>query len=249
MMSSERAARMRAGSWAWCVFMATMVGWLAGCAVTSPYWDYVPDSTSAPIPFQVWSDGTSAVYVECANDTGAHGNPSAGDASYVAAATIHPNTQPSLDSAGAALYSGSTQVVLPSACWKYFSDYDFWQANVRVVRLGSDGKKVPFSNFDKAGLECLGREVGKAASWFGALNKGCEKHFLGSDTATPYIVLRIDGYANGVASAAAPAPSSSDEKAKKLKPPADGRASGLPKFTEIPLATPEQLRLAGRVAK
>jgi hypothetical protein len=207
-----------------------------GCSITSPYWDYVPASITTPIPFQAWTLSTAAHYVECANDTTGHGSPSAGEASYINAATLWPSSQPSLDSVGAAIYSASKQVTLPSACWKYFGDYDFWQANVRVVQLGADGKKQPLRSYDLDGLECLGRENGKVARWNGHLNKGCEKTYLGSSTVIPYIVLRIEGYQNGIeASASAPV-------SKRSKPlPALRQSDSLPVMqVELPSAAQVQ---------
>ncbi|MFM2419252.1 MAG: hypothetical protein RL385_3975 [Pseudomonadota bacterium] len=182
-------ASISAASRAAIVSCLTLIG---SCAITSPYWGYVPASTSAPIPFQTWGFNTGTRYVECANDTGGHGNPAAGEASYIPVTTLYPTTQPSLDSQGGAIYSASKSVPLPSVCWKYF-DYGegYYQANVRVVTLDSAGKKSPLSSFDLAGLECLGRETGRAASWSAYLNKGCEMKYLGTTEQIPYIVLRI----------------------------------------------------------
>jgi len=171
---------------------------LTGCAITSPYWGYVPDSISAPIPFQAWSGSTSALHIECADETTGHGNPSDGEASYIPVATMNPSSSPSLDSTGQAIYPASTKVALPSECWDWFSDYNFWQANVRVVLVNASGRKVPFANYDLDGLSCLGRETGKVGRWNGSVNKGCEMKFANTGDLIPYIVLRIDGYQNGI---------------------------------------------------
>jgi hypothetical protein len=103
-----------------------------------------------------------------------------------------------LDSTGAAIYSASKSVALPSECWDWFGDYEFWQANVRVVQLNEEGKKVPFASYDLNGLSCLGRETGKVGRWNGHVNKGCEMKYSNTGAAIPYIVLRIDGYQNGL---------------------------------------------------
>jgi hypothetical protein len=198
-----------------------------GCAISSPHWDYVPESISAPIPFQAWATSSAnPVVLECANDTSAHGWPTAGDASYVHVTNLSLSSAPSLDPAGSAVYSASAKVALPAQCWKYFGDYDFWQANVRIWQL-NNGSKTMFTSFDEPGLECLGREIGKARSWLGFFDK-CEKRYLNSDDKIPYIVLRIDGYANGTDGAAPqPAP-------RRLPlPAADERVRDLPAVQQI----------------
>jgi hypothetical protein len=244
-LAGGRALRFVAGT--------LITGVLAGCAITSPHWDYVPASISTPIPFQAWNSSTGPLYVECANDTGAHGSPSAGEASYIAAATLTTSALPSLDSAGNAIHSASKQVTLPRACWKYFGSYDFWQANVRVVRL-QDGKKVPLSTYDLKGLECVGRENGKVGRWYGFVGKGCEKKYLGTSTAIPYIVMRINGYNNGLkpsvpappvrpgALPAHPVP----PRPGIVLPPSNSVPNGTPRAADVPPITPTAI---GQAAK
>lgn len=216
---------------------------LSGCAVTSPYWGYVPASTSAPIPFQAWTPKNDApVVVECATSTTAHGNPTDGEASYIVAANIAVSASKSLDGAGGALYSASASVILPSSCWDYFGDYDFWQANVRVSQTTnwSDGThKVIFSSYDKPGLECLGRETGKRASWSGAVGHDCEMTYLGESTKIPYIVLRIDGYAAGASAAtgAGFAPSGARRDRREVRPTV--RVAGAPPVQAIDPLPPQ----------
>ena len=195
----------------------------AGCTISSPHWDYVPDTIATPIPFQAWTTSTAnPVVLECANDTSAHGWPTAGEASYVHVTNLSLSSTPSLDPAGSAVYSASANVALPSQCWKYFGDYDFWQANLRIWQNNGSGRSI-FTSFDKPGLECLGREVGKARSWLGFFDK-CEKRYLGGGDKIPYIVLRIDGYANGAPLSGAQRPMS-----RKLQPlPSDERIRDLP---------------------
>ncbi|MET0287919.1 MAG: hypothetical protein ABW352_25745 [Polyangiales bacterium] len=168
---------------------------LEGCAITSPHWDYEPASTSAPIPFQAWSPSANALYIECAEETSAHGAPSG--ESYIAVATLQPGSSPLVDSAGQSIYGASLHVALPTSCWDYFGDYDFWQANVRVVMIDEEGKKVPFTSYDQSGLACLYREITKAGRWNGHVNKNCEYRLSDGELA-PYVVLRIEGYQNGL---------------------------------------------------
>lgn len=217
-----------------------------GCAVTSPFWGYVPDSTSDPIPFQAWAVNTSnSVVLECADDTSAHGWPTDGEASYIHVANIPVSTSPSLDPSGLAVYSASTSLALPATCWKYFGDYDFWQANLRLSQV-NNGSKVIFSSFDAAGLECLGRENGEERSWLGFFDE-CEKRYLNSDDKIPYIVLRIDGFAAGGDTSPAPV-----RPRIKAKPVADEKIANLPAVQVIAPISPEvkaQLIEAQNIAK
>lgn len=179
-----------------------------GCVFTSPHWDYVPESTTTAIPFQMWTPvTTSPVVVECAVETSAHGWPVDGDDSYIVVDTIPVSTGPLLDSDGMEMFTASAMLTLPSDCWDYFGSYDFWQANVRVSQevpniFGSGTSTQYFSSFDLAGLACLGQNAGANASWLGHLDEGCEKTYLGTDDVIPYLVMRIDGYANGLQSTA-----------------------------------------------
>lgn len=221
--------------------LAVCAAVLPACTVVSPYWGYVPDSTSAPIPFTAYTTQTaSPVVVECATDTSAHGWPTDGEASYTVAASIAVSTYAQRDTTGANMYVASRNVTLPSSCWKYFGDYDFWQANVRVSQMqtvsGSTSKRI-FTNHDSSGLQCLGRESGAAGSWLGFVGKGCEHKFLGSDEVTPYIVMRIDGYASGLGDTAASAPAAPAKAKLKLAAPAgnlpDGQALKVMKAVPI----------------
>ena len=243
--ANGRALRFVAGT--------LLTGLFAGCVITSPHWDYVPASISTPIPFQAWNASTTPLFVECADDTGAHGNPSAGEASYIPAATLNTSSLASFDSAGNAIYSASKQVTLPRVCWKYFGSYDFWQANVRVVRL-QDGKKVPLSTYDLKGLECVGRENGKVGRWYGFVGKGCEKKYLGTSTAIPYIVMRINGYNDGL-KPSVPAPPSRPgvlppgplpPRPGLVLPPSNGVPSGTARAADLPPLTPAAIDQAAK---
>jgi len=211
-------------------------GALPGCAVTSPHWGYVPESTEASIPVQAWTAHTGhPVVVECATATSAHGWPSPDESAYIVAANLPVSSSALLDAQGSVMHSASGNVTMPSSCWNYFGSYDFWQLNLRVSQLqpnttGGGTTKRIFSSFDLDGLECLGRENGAAASFHGFVGKGCEKTYLGQDEQIPYIVLRIQGYQNGLAQAnlsnlrAAPAgphqnPSSVDPSVRQKSAP------------------------------
>jgi hypothetical protein len=215
---------------------------LSSCAVTSPYWGYVPASTTAAIPVQAWTPYTNApIVVECAQATNAHGGPSPDESAYIVAATIPVSTTANLDSEGTAMYTAAANVTFPSACWDYFGSYDFWQINLRITQvqpnaLGSGTTKKVFASFDLDGLSCLGSTNGAAGAWYGFVNQGCEKTYLGSDDAIPYIVLRIDGYNNGLnARAAAPVDK------KKVAAPPESNAKTTDKILSVTPVTPEQI--------
>jgi hypothetical protein len=162
----------------------------SGCVISSPTWDYVPSSTEAAIPFQAWTTSNETpVTLECATDTEAHGSPVNGDASYIHVADLQTADTGSLDASGYVVYSVSGMHALPSRCWKFFGDYGYWQANLRVTQV-IDGEMHSFSSFDNAGLECLGRENSKAGSWFGFTDK-CEMRYAGKTDKIPYVVLRV----------------------------------------------------------
>jgi hypothetical protein len=221
---------------------------LPGCAVTSPHWGYVPDSTEAAIPVQAWTSyTTNPVVVECATSTNAHGSPP-GESAYILAATLPVSSGDILDSEGNVMHSASGNVTMPSDCWDYFGDYDFWQLNLRVSQVqpattGGGTTQRVFSSFDSAGLECLGSHNGAAASFYGFVGQGCEMTYLGEDTQIPYIVLRIDGYANGLARTSARATPARPRKDPSSVDPA-ARQKDAPRLTPIiPLTLQEVERL------
>jgi hypothetical protein len=222
---------------------------LEACAVTSPHWGYVPDSTAAPIPVQAWTaHTTNPVVVECATATNAHGSPDPGESAYIVAASLPVATANILDSEGNVMHSASGSVTMPSQCWDYFGDYDFWQLNLRVSQIqpassGGGTTKRIFSSFDTEGLECLGSTNGAAASFYGFVGQGCEKTYLGEDTQIPYIVLRITGYENGLARASGRAAAPRPHKDPNAVNPAE-RQKDAPRLTPIvPLTLEEVDRL------
>lgn len=217
----------------------------SACTVTSPHWDYVPESTSATIPVQAWTPYTSApIVVECAQNTNAHGGPSPDDSAYIVAATIPVSTGALLDSDGNSMYSAAANVTIPSACWDYFGSYDFWQLNMRITQmqpnpLGSGTIKKVFSSFDLSGLSCLGSTNGAAGSFLGFVNQGCEKTYLGSDELIPYITLRIEGYNNGLNARASTTNARRAVPEQALAP----NTKTTEKILSITAVTPEQVEM------
>ncbi|MEO1337689.1 MAG: hypothetical protein AAFV29_18745 [Myxococcota bacterium] len=182
--------------------------------------------------------------IECARETTAHGSPRNGDASYRTVTTLWPDSHQHYDSFGSVMYSASTKVALPSECWDYFGSYGFWQANIRISQVVS-GQRRMFTSFDANGLECLGRENGKAQSWTGYLNQGCEKTYLGSTTKIPYLVLRFDGGPDGIADGASAASPTIQGEVMKAKTPsirADVKPTNIEDITPILSPTDTQVR-------
>ena len=186
------------------VLISTILLQIQGCLITSPFWGYRPSSTTAPIPFQVWTYYNShPLRVQCATSIEGDGTLSGGVVSYINVGTIPISNRPSLDGEGTPMYSAASNITLREECWHHFTGHGGYSlANIRVTQLqpafsgggGGGTTTVIFDSFDKIGLECLGREVGKAQSWFGYFNKGCEKR-LGSGTSAPkapYIVLQVN---------------------------------------------------------
>ena len=218
---------------------------LGACSVTSPYWGYEPASTSTAIPFQAFATSTATpVVVECADDTNAHGWPTDGEASYIVAASLPVSTSAMLDSTGGKIYSASGNVVLPSTCWKYFGEWGFWQANIRVSQvvpaIGGGTTKRIYSSYDLTGLACLGQKTGAGASWFAALGQGCEKTYLDSDEQIPYIVLRFDGDSSGAGSSEQSAKVTGAAKRAAKKFAADSLEGAGPAVQQIVPLTREQ---------
>ena len=168
----------------------TVLASLNGCLMTSPYWGQEFNSQTDVVPLQAWTTKKDFdVKYECA--TGYHGGvyPSAGSAAWVHIDTVSPQQQSLKDSFGGKVYGAGIKRVLPASCWRYDTVYSFWYTAVRATQTTNTGV-TSYQNFNKAGLECLGTEVGKATSWFGWINKGCVLNYSGSSTPIPYVLIR-----------------------------------------------------------
>jgi hypothetical protein len=145
---------------------------LSGCLMTTPYWNQEFADHTKAVPFQAFTTNKSIqVKFECAKAF--HGGlyPDAASATWVLVGNVTPQGQPLLDSDGNSVYGARKSAVLPAACWRFDPANSIWYAAARATQgAGQD----PFFTFDNAGLECLGRENGKAASWFGWIGKGCQ---------------------------------------------------------------------------
>ncbi|HEX9876314.1 MAG TPA: hypothetical protein VGC50_06650 [Gammaproteobacteria bacterium] len=154
---------------------ATGVMMLNGCLLTSPYWNQEFEDHTDAIPMQAFTfDASEQVRFECAKAY--HGGlyPSATTATWVLVGNATPQSQPLLDSYSAGVHGARRLSTLPATCWRFDPANSIWYAAVRATQneLVADGQNY-FYTFTKAGLECLGREVGKAASWTGWIGKSC----------------------------------------------------------------------------
>lgn len=158
---------------------------LSGCLLTSPYWNQEFSSHTAQIPLQAWTtDSSEDITFECS--PAYHGGlyPYWGPV-WSEVITITPELPGALDPAGSRIYSAAYKNVLPSNCWRRDPANNIWYAAIRAVQDGDE-----YSTFDKVGLECLGRENGKAASWFGWLSKSCTKTYSNSSNNIPFVIFR-----------------------------------------------------------
>ena len=171
---------------------------LSGCLITSPYWNQEFISHTSAIPLQAWtSHAGHPVRVECSQAF--HGGlypPSSGSWSHVA--NLNPQSPGVLDGGGSHVYSAGSKMVLPASCWrpentsaglKYFAAVRMIQYKPKI--FGSGYEDVTFSTFDKPGLECLGRENGTDASWYGYIGEGCTNTYSGgSTTEIPFVIFK-----------------------------------------------------------
>ncbi len=158
---------------------------LSGCLLTSPYWNQEFSSHTNQIPLQAWTtSSTQAVTFECS--PAYHGGlyPYWGP-TWSAVTTVSPDLPGALDNAGSRIYSVSYKAVLPGSCWRQDPGNGIWYAAIRAVQNGNE-----YNTFDITGLECLGRENGKAASWFGWIGDGCTKTYSNSNNNIPYVIFR-----------------------------------------------------------
>ena len=159
---------------------------LTGC-LTSPYWNQKFPNHTSSVPLQAYTENkTTQVKFECAKAF--HGGlyPDEASVSWAFVANVSPQTQPLLDSVGNKIYGASKSTTLPAACWRKDAN-QIWYAAVRATQ-GSGSSLVKFRTFSKTGLECLGREVGKAANWGGWIGKGCTATYSGG-TEIRYVIF------------------------------------------------------------
>ncbi len=162
---------------------------LSGC-MTSPYWNQEFEDRTGLIPLQSFTtDKTKVVKFECAKAF--HGGlyPDEGSAEWVLIDTVMPSQQSLKDSFGSKIYGAGIKRVLPDSCWRQDGSNSVWYSSVRATQ-GSGSNLRNFSTFDRDGLECLGRENGKATRYSGYIGKGCVKTYFESTEPIPYVIFR-----------------------------------------------------------
>lgn len=165
---------------------------LSGCFLSSPYWNQAFDSHTDKIPMQAWAtDKNFTVKFQCAQ--AGHGGlyPFGGTPTWHLVANVAVADTAIFDPSGAMVYTAGLSKTLPSACWRQDPANGIWYAAVRASHPTSDGPYFYYT-VDKAGLECAGRENGKAASWYGWYAQTCYKTYSNSSTHVPYVIIRAD---------------------------------------------------------
>lgn len=180
---------------------------LTACVFDSPYFGQTFTSTASTIPIQTWTtDNTRPVKIECSKAY--HGGlyPAFEPETWLPVADIAPGSQPSYDPNGGVIYNAGRSQVLPAECWHADGAYNppKYMTALRATQQTASLSTTVFRVFDAAGLECLGREIGKARSWIGWMSPGCALNYSNSSTPLPWV--KIIANAQGAASMATARP-------------------------------------------
>ncbi len=232
----------------WRAVFISAAAFLSGCLFESPYWAQTFATTTTPIPIQTWTvDKTHNVKIECSQAYHGGLQPAFGPEVWLPVTDIVPSTLPSYDTNGAAIYSAGVKLSLPAACWYADGAYSppKYMSALRATQLTSSGSTTTYRVFDLTGLECVGRENGKAGSWFSWLSKNCAKTYSGSSTLLPWVKVIANG--PGAAAMSRSLPASAAMQAFSA-PTNTVTADSLNKrfqseVTDLKWATPEQTRL------
>lgn len=163
---------------------------LSGCLLISPFWNQQFANHNNAIPMQTFTMNNSyPVKFECAKAAHFGLYPSADAAVWVSITSAYPSANPAFDPLGASVYTAGINTALPASCWRQDPANSIWYAAIRATQSTSSSGTTQFQTFTKAGLECLGREVGKATSWTGWINKNCAATYSGSTTTIPYTIV------------------------------------------------------------
>lgn len=168
---------------------AAVVSSLSGCLLTSPYWNQSFSSHNMAIPIQTQVTNNSApVKIECANAFHGGTYPPFETPTWNLVTNISPQTTPTYAPNDSPIYGAGVKMVLPESCWHLDEGNNLYYTAIRATQT-INGSKTEFKTFDLTGLECLGRENGKIASWFGWIGKGCTKRYSGSSTDIPFVII------------------------------------------------------------
>lgn len=173
------------------IIATTTLFTLSGCLIISPYWNQEFASHTNSVPLQAFTTSPSEVVnFQCAKAS--HGGlyPFGSSPTWINITNITSAAAASYDPSGGQMYGAGTSTVLPASCWRQDPANSIYYTAVRA-RPASDSSTA-FVTFNKAGLECLGRENGKLASWFGGYIKNCYQTYSNSNTAIPYVIIRAN---------------------------------------------------------
>ena len=178
------------------VFSIATVLMLSGCLIESPYWGQEFNSHADKIPLQAWTDRASQpVRLECskASHGGLHPFPSG---SWMSVRSLTPQQPGVLDPNGQRIYSVGKKIRLPSNCWRAETTSSGlrYHTAIRMIQSkpklsGTGFEDTSYYVLDKKCLECVGRENGKARSWFGYIVAGCTLRFRNSTTQVPNVQI------------------------------------------------------------
>jgi hypothetical protein len=163
---------------------------LTGCVFDSPYWAQTFDNTTSVVPIQTWTtDKTRDVKIECSQAYHGGLQPAFGPEDWHFVTNLTPSQSASYDPMGAMVYSAGKTMALPASCWYADTAYSppKYMTALKASQLTASGTTTVYRVFDSAGLECLGREIGKGKSWFAWLSKNCALNYSGSSTALPWV--------------------------------------------------------------
>jgi len=174
------------------LLITVALGSLSGCLLTSPHWNQSFTTHNTAIPIQTWvTSNSQPVKIECAKAFHGGTYPPFETPSWSFVTNISPQTTPSYAPNDAPVYGAGVKMVLPEVCWHQDSGNNLYYTALRATQTNGSST-TEFKTFDITGLECLGKENGKAASWFGWINKGCTKRYSGTSIDIPFVII----YAN-----------------------------------------------------
>lgn len=186
---SHAKTRLNLKNFSKVVSVSLLLSALSGCLFTSPYWNQSFTTHNTAIPIQAWVTNNSLpVKIECANAFHGGTYPPFETPVWNFVTTISPQTSPSYAPTDGPMYGAGVKMVLPASCWHLDEGNNIYYTALRATQ-GTGGSQIEFKTFDKTGLECLGRENGKATSWFGWLTKDCTMTYSGSSTSIPFVII------------------------------------------------------------
>lgn len=166
---------------------------LQSCLLTSPFHGQEFPQKTSNIPIQAWTSmKNQSVKLECAQSGRFGPAPLGGSIDWQFVKNIAVGQTPAIDPKRFKIFSASSDTALPDSCWRTVNTSAGLRhyTALRTTQTNYLGKPVyEYMSFTAAGLECLGREVGKAQSWTGWSGNGCVNNYSGSSTPVPFVVI------------------------------------------------------------